>query len=64
MEIMTRQEAADFLRLTVQQMDRWAMRSDGPPILKFGHRTVRYVRSDLEAWVQKRAKQSNVHALF
>jgi len=45
-EVMTRQEAAAYLRLSLRTMDRLPI-----PRVKLGHRTVRFLRADLDAYL-------------
>lgn len=44
--VLTRLEAAVFLRVSLRTMDRLPV-----PRVKLGHRTVRYLRADLEAYL-------------
>ena len=49
--MMTRQEAADFLRVKWTWLRDNAGKPGYPPVYKVG-RYVRYSRTDLEAWVR------------
>jgi excisionase family DNA binding protein len=53
-ELMTRQEAAEYLRLTEGALAMMASRGQGPPYIPMGHRSVRYRRSDLDRWTSER----------
>lgn len=50
---MRRSEAAAFLGLAASTLEKWACIGGGPPFCRFG-RSVRYRRSDLEAWAGAR----------
>jgi len=45
-EVMTRAEAAAFLRVSLRTLDRLPV-----PRVKLGHRTVRFLRADLVAYL-------------
>jgi excisionase family DNA binding protein len=49
--LLTPQEAADYLRLPVRQLQQWRYLGTGPAYTKAG-RAVRYYRSDLDAWLK------------
>ena len=51
------QEAAMFLGLKQRTMDKWRVTGEGPPFVKIG-RSVRYDRSDLQAYMAKRIRRS------
>ena len=44
---------AGYLGVTVVQLRDWRYRRTGPPYLKLGRRTVRYAKSDLDAWLRR-----------
>ena len=50
-------EAAAHLGLSRRTLERFRVSGDGPVFLKFGNR-VRYLREDLDAWVQTRRRKS------
>jgi len=53
--LMTRKEVAEFLGVQPGTLARWKWAgTDCPPCVKVG-RSVRYRRSDVEAWLWKRA---------
>ena len=52
-ELMTEQEAAAHLGVSVSGMRKWRARQTGPKYAKFG-KIIRYRRSDLDAFVQSR----------
>ncbi len=45
------QEAADYLGVPKQFLAIKRLRGGGPRYAKLGHRTVRYDRADLDAWM-------------
>lgn len=49
--IMTRQQAADFLKISVSLLEAWAFRGTGPQFYKIGSRSTRYAKKDLMAWL-------------
>jgi excisionase family DNA binding protein len=49
-DLLTPQEAADYLRLPVRQLQQWRYLHKGPAYVKAGH-AVRYRRTDLDVWV-------------
>lgn len=51
MELLTRQEAAHYLRLSPQTLANMAVRREGPPYLKVTRKTL-YRREDLDAWLR------------
>lgn len=52
-DIMTTVEAADYLRTTVGSMERLRCKNEGPIYAKIPGLGVRYLRSDLEAYIQQ-----------
>src|SRR5689334_11321449 len=55
--LMTEQEAAAILRVTVKTLQGWRYRGGGPPFIKIG-RCVRYRRRDLEIFVAAAVRTS------
>lgn len=54
-KLMTRREVAAYLQVQPQTIQAWHYRGqDAPPFIKVG-RSVRYKKSDLLAWLWKRA---------
>lgn len=49
---------AEYQWPTKRFLELAATRGDGPPFVKGGHRTVRYRRADLEAWLASRTVAS------
>lgn len=52
LNLMTEQEAADWLELKPQTLALWRMKGKGPRYLKFPTGTIRYDFEDLKVWVQ------------
>ena len=52
-ELLTEQEAAAYLGLSVSGLRKWRFRRCGPKYAKFG-KIIRYRRSDLDTFVQSR----------
>ena len=52
--LLSEKQAADFLQLTPRALQAWRTRGGGPSYLRIGHRTVRYLRADLEDFLESR----------
>lgn len=50
-EILTRREAAAYLKLTEDQLAQMAHRKTGPQYARVSYRTTRYRKADLDAWL-------------
>jgi predicted DNA-binding transcriptional regulator AlpA len=55
---LDRNQLAALLRVTRRTIDLWHMRGNNPPYLRVGRRKVLYRRSDVEAWLDRRAVRS------
>src|SRR5262249_35986780 len=55
--LLTPNEAAQFLRLSLSWLAKSRMRGDGPSYVKLG-RSVRYREGDLVQWLKSRRRQS------
>lgn len=53
-ELLPPAETAEMLGVTEQTLTEWRRHGHGPPYVKLGHRTVRYDREALEAWLEAR----------
>jgi excisionase family DNA binding protein len=53
--LWTEQETAEYLHVAVGTLRRWRAEGTGPPALRVG-RTIRYRRSDVDAWVERQSK--------
>jgi predicted DNA-binding transcriptional regulator AlpA len=51
-------EAADLTGLTLEQLRRLRRKGGGPPFVRLGHRTVRYVRGGTLRWLIGRIQLS------
>lgn len=56
-KLLTRKEAADYLRLKKSTLDAWAHKGGGPVFIKVG-RLCRYRLEDLEAFIESRIRFS------
>ena len=57
-ELLTPEQAAEYLSLSSQTLAQWRWKTVGPPFVKIGKRAVRYDRSQLEAWAQSQKAES------
>lgn len=55
MDLLTIEEAAEYLRTPVPTLRYWRHRGEGPASFRMGRR-VMYRRSDVEAWVEEQIK--------
>ena len=51
--LLSRQEAADYIHMSVKFLEKHALIGDGPTFIKVG-RLARYRQSDLEDYIQHR----------
>ena len=58
-EHLSTEQAAEYLGVSASWLAASRVRGDGPPFYKLG-RTVRYVRTALDAWALERQVCSNV----
>lgn len=49
--LLTEDEAADSLRISVRTLQAWRLRTAGPPFVRVG-RTIRYRRGDIKTWIK------------
>jgi excisionase family DNA binding protein len=54
-ELLTAQELARLLKVSVHTLRAWRREGVGPPWIKVG-RAIRYRRSDVERWLEQQAK--------
>ena len=54
-EFLSSDYMAEWLLLTVNTLEKWRVRGEGPPFVKVGGR-VRYRRSDVLAWIEENTK--------
>jgi hypothetical protein len=57
LDLLTPNQLAAELLLSVATLARWRMEKIGPPFLLVGHR-VRYRRPDVEAWLARRSQST------
>ncbi len=57
-EYMNRQEAADFLRVSIHTLADWASQRRGPRLYKIGRRVL-YKLEDLKAFVESSSIEFN-----
>ena len=57
--ILTREQAAEYLRVSPDALAAHASRGTGPMYAKLSGRAVRYRRQDLDAWVESKLRQSS-----
>lgn len=50
-EVLTKQQVADWLKVRPRQLDRM-----GVPCLDWGHKTKRYVKGDVLAWIDAKRR--------
>jgi predicted DNA-binding transcriptional regulator AlpA len=60
-QLLKTSEAAEYLRLSVSQLNNWRMEGAGPPFVKLGGR-VFYRLKDLERWLEARTVRSTAEA--
>lgn len=56
-DLLPTPEAASYLRLSPRTLENWRVRGRGPRYVKLGDQ-VRYVRGDLDAWVDENTRIS------
>lgn len=50
-ELLTPQEVADRLKVTLRTVNDMRLRPGGPPFVRVGHKTIRYRESDVARWL-------------
>lgn len=50
-ELLSRRQVEAEYGITVKALERYAWAGGGPPMVKLGHRTIRYRRGDIEAFI-------------
>lgn len=55
-ELMTEQQLARLLNVSLSTVKRLRASGEGPPAIKVGRRAIRYRREDVEEWLRKRAE--------
>lgn len=54
-ELMTEQDLARLLNVSLSHVKRLRTSGEGPPSIRVGKRAIRYRRGDVEVWLRKRA---------
>lgn len=49
--LLTEDEAADVLRMSVRTLQAWRLKETGPAFVRVG-RAIRYSRGDIRAWIK------------
>lgn len=52
LDLMTRVEVAELLRVSRPTLSRWASTGEGPPVIWLAPSMPRYNRADVVAWVR------------
>ena len=56
-QILSRQQAAEYLGVHYGTLTRWASTGMGPPYIKVGARGVRYRQKDLDDYLTKQTSE-------
>lgn len=59
--LLTREQAANYLSLKKSTLEAWAVRGGGPAFCKMG-KAVRYRLADLESFIESRIRQNTSEA--
>lgn len=59
--LLTVEQAADYLGLAVSTLNRWRCHGEGPVFIKLG-RAVRYRKSDINAYIERRSLSCTISA--
>jgi excisionase family DNA binding protein len=54
-ELLTQQQLADELQVSVRTLERWRQEGTGPAFIRVG-RSPRYRRSDIDAWLEQQRR--------
>jgi excisionase family DNA binding protein len=55
-ELITEQELARLLSVSLSTVKRLRASGEGPPVIRIGKRAIRYRRSDVQAWLRRQAE--------
>ena len=58
-EVLKPGEAAAYLGVSTDMLQRWRTSGGGPAFITWGRRTVRYRMADLKAWVESQPAATN-----
>jgi len=56
-KLLSSRQAAHYLNVSERTVEYLRLSGKGPPFQKLGYKTVRYRRSDLDAWLDERREQ-------
>ena len=56
-ELMTEEELAEYLRVSLATVRRWRYEQTGPPVEWAGRRP-RYRKAEVDAWLQREQEES------
>ena len=56
--LLTTEQAGEILKLSTRALEERRRRGTGPPYVRLGATTVRYLLSDLERWIEGRTYSS------
>jgi predicted DNA-binding transcriptional regulator AlpA len=56
--LLTTQQVADRLGLSVNTLVDWRWRRIGPPVTKISSKCVRYIEEDFERWVREQIQNT------
>ena len=62
-DILTENEAAALLRVKRFTMRKWRREGGGPRFIRCGGRLIRYIKTDIDAWLDDNKFGSNAHEL-
>ena len=60
--LIDEKEAAIYIGYTVRCLQNWRLRGGGPRFVKVSARSIRYRRSDLNAWIESKLVSSTSEA--
>ena len=62
-EIYTEAETAGYLKLKIYTLRKWRREGGGPRFIRCGGRLIRYIKTDIDAWLDDNKFGSNAHEL-
>lgn len=61
--VLTEEDTAALLQVTPYALRKWRRQGCGPRFIRCGLRLIRYVKSDVDAWLNNNAFHSGAHEL-
>jgi len=61
-DLLTPEQAAELMSRSVLTLQDMRTKGGGPKYVKLGHRTIRYRREDIEAWINARVFSNTAEA--